>query len=292
MIEYIENETLRVGVNLLGGCLASIIDKSNGEELLYQPVPNSWQGQDVVIFPFVARLKGRTYTHKGKEYSLRNHGLVRYYELEVYSKEKDAITLRFHSNEETLKEYPFPFDLLVSYHLEGKTLRVQYRVENQGEETMPFGMGAHPAFRVDYEEEEDEWGLYGNSVQFDRTLELTRIVFDETASFIMGEEPYGVTDHIVIHRDIFQEYGTLALKGEGIDKATLIRKNGRKIRFNFKNIRYFILWGHVQYGDYVAIEPWMSLPDFGDAPSEIMKKKTLIHLEPGQVYDFEYDASF
>ena len=32
--------------------------------MLYQPIPNSWQGQDVVIFPFVGRLKDKTYKNQ------------------------------------------------------------------------------------------------------------------------------------------------------------------------------------------------------------------------------------
>lgn len=38
----------------------------------------SWSGQDVVIFPFVARLIDQTYTHKENTYTLLNHGVARY----------------------------------------------------------------------------------------------------------------------------------------------------------------------------------------------------------------------
>ena len=63
MVQYIENQYLKVGVHLHGGSLASIYDKEKCEELLYQPKPDSWQGQDIAIFPFIARLKDKVYTH-------------------------------------------------------------------------------------------------------------------------------------------------------------------------------------------------------------------------------------
>ena len=291
MIEYIENQHLKVGVHLHGGSLASIYDKETNEELLYQPKPDSWQGQDIAIFPFVARLKDKVYSHHGETYSLRNHGLARYYDFVVIAKDAERLRLRFKSNEDTLKEYPFSFSFDVEYTLKGKSLRIAYHVDNTGAETLPFGLGAHPAFQLDCVDNNGEWILNGNQILFDRPLSLQQVMFEETGSFIVGERPYGNADHIELSRDLFRRYETVAFQAEGIDHATLKRKNGRQIRFDFPNIRYFILWTFPNNGDFVAVEPWMSLPDFLDAPKEIMEKKTLIHLEPGQGYDFAYSLS-
>lgn len=73
-----ENEYISLEINEKGGCLKSIFDKKRNVELLYQPLQDSWQGQDIFIFPFIARLKDGTYTIDDKEYSLKNHGLLRY----------------------------------------------------------------------------------------------------------------------------------------------------------------------------------------------------------------------
>ena len=291
MVQYIENQYLKVGVHLHGGSLASIYDKEKDEELLYQPKPDSWQGRDIAIFPFIARLKDKVYTHKGQQYSLRNHGLARYYDFANVSKDKNCLRLRFESDERTLAEYPFPFVFDVEYALEGKTLRIAYHVQNIGAETMPFGLGAHPAFQLDCDDNNGEWVLDGNQILFDRPLNLQQVMFEETGSFIVGERPYGVTDHVELSRALFRQYETVAFKAEEISHATLKRKKGRKIRFDFPNIQYFILWTFPKNGDFVAIEPWMSLPDFLDTPKEIMEKKTLIHLEPGRSYDFSYSLS-
>ena len=51
-----ENEYLSLEVNENGGCIKSIYDKKRDKELLYQPVEESWKGQDIFIFPFIARL--------------------------------------------------------------------------------------------------------------------------------------------------------------------------------------------------------------------------------------------
>ena len=62
---YLENDHFRIAVSENGGSLTSIYDKKNEAELLYQPDERSWHGQDVVIFPFIARLKNGTYKHSG-----------------------------------------------------------------------------------------------------------------------------------------------------------------------------------------------------------------------------------
>ena len=87
----IENEFLKVDVTLEGGNLTSIYDKKNNEELLYQKDERSWMGQDVVIFPVVARLKDGSYHVDGKEYFLKNHGVIRYSKLSVVTYKDDEI---------------------------------------------------------------------------------------------------------------------------------------------------------------------------------------------------------
>lgn len=285
MIPRIENEYLRVEANLLGGSLTSLFRKSDGEEFLYQKEPDSWQGQDIAIFPFVARLKGKTYTHEGKEYSLRNHGLCRYYSFDVIENDGTCMKLAFRSNEETLKEYPFPFLFEITYRLEGATFAISYDIQNLGTQPMRFGLGAHPAFRVDPKDGAD---TSGNYVVLPKKVALTRIVFDEKGEFVCGEEEFGEIERIETTKELFQRYKTLAVKGEGIDRVRLIRSSGKTLDFEFDNIVYLILWSFPESGAFVAIEPWMSLPDFEDAPKELFEKKTLLALAPSEKYHFSY----
>jgi len=145
---FVENEFLRVEINPKGGALKSIFDKKTNEELLYQMDSRSWMGQDVVIFPFVASLKDRRYLADGKEYSLRNHGIIRYYELAFKQINNNELIMYLDSNKETLKEYPFDFHFEVIYKLEDNKLSIRYKVENTGTEVMYFSLGGHPALRV------------------------------------------------------------------------------------------------------------------------------------------------
>lgn len=284
----IENQYLRVEANSLGGSLSSILDKERNNEILYQPEPDSWQGQDVAIFPFVARLKGKEYTHQGKRYSLKNHGLCRYYPFELIQLAPEAMTLLFVSSEETLKEYPFTFRFEIHYSLNGKCLNVEYIVKNEGEETMPFGIGAHPAFDLNGEEIAGKIDTSKNAIFFKNTAKLTRICFDDRGEMVLGEEDFGTVSSIDIDKKLFRTYQTLCVKGDGISDVLLKRADGTKVSFHYDNIEYFVLWSFPETGHFVAIEPWMSLPDYADAELEITKKKTLLHLPKGETYTFRY----
>ena len=284
----IENDVLRLECLSLGGSLSSLFDKQKQEELLYQPEPGSWQGQDVAIFPFIARLKDKTYTHQGNVYSLRNHGLCRYYEFKLVSQEEDSLKLALESNEDTLKEFPFSFRFEITYRLEGRKATVTYEVKNLGKGPLPFGIGAHPAFKVDLDKNGD---TSGNYVLFDNTVPLARLVFDKNGEFLVSETDFGFKDRIETKKEIFRAYKTLCLEGEGLHHITLLRRNGRKIQFFYDKIRYLVLWSFPDSGAFVAIEPWMSLPDYVDAPKEIFEKKGLLHLPPDKTYRREYQVT-
>lgn len=286
----IENDFLRVSVNdALGGSMTSIFDKKQNEELQYQPVEGSWTGQDVVIFPFVARLLGGNYFVNGKEYSMKNHGLARYNSFRVVEKEENKVVLAFESSESTLKEYPWAFELRVTYVVEGSSLKVSYSVKNKDKEAMPFGLGGHPALRIDESEDHE---IKGNYLLFSKGTETTLMKLDPTFSFIVGEEEKTILERLDVERKMFVEKGTLMYKVNDLKGCTLIRKNGRKIGYEFSNIDYLAIWTNPTKGDYLCVEPWTSLPDYLDCDKEFKNKKTLKTLEPDASFEMSYRMIF
>ena len=57
------------------------------------------------------------------------------------------------SNNETLKQFPFEFELYVSYKTEKNKLFFNYTVVNMDTQKMLFGIGGHPGFKCNYFEE-------------------------------------------------------------------------------------------------------------------------------------------
>lgn len=289
MKEKIENKYLKVEINMHGGCLASIYDKTNNEELLYQVDSRAWKGQDICIFPFIARLKNKTYTYEGNEYHLENHGLCRYNDFIVLEKKEKSITIEYHYDENSLKQYPFKFRFIVIYSLKEKELFVTYLVKNIDNKTMYFGLGAHPALKIDYIEEEDHLNTDGNYIIFDEERDFSFYRLTDDGSFVISKEELGFYQAFETSKELIKEFKTLILDAKGIKNVTLHRKNGRDLIYHYHtDIDYIAIWSFPDYGDYICIEPWNSLPDFLDNDLDISKKKSLVHLQANSDFTLSY----
>ena len=147
-----------------GGCILDIqIDHTSIIDGYTTPVEldiNRW-GKSGLLFPFPNRLKDGQYKWNGKEYqfpinetttgtALHGFGMDKPFTvLSVQTEEQQSrVALQF-SYDGKLEAYPFPFNLQIDYILtleEG--LRVEYRCWNTGVESLPWGFGWHPYFRV------------------------------------------------------------------------------------------------------------------------------------------------
>ncbi len=57
-----------------------------------------------------------------------------------------SLTLELNSNEATRQVYPFDFQLIFTYQLQGNSLKIHQKVINLSPEKMPFSIGFHPYF--------------------------------------------------------------------------------------------------------------------------------------------------
>ena len=85
---------------------------------------------------------------------------------ELIEKTENSATFSIQSSEETLKVYPFEFELQIQYLLEGKKLNTSYKVINKSQSQIPFSIGAHPAFALNGNFEDFE-------IQFEKDEPLT-----------------------------------------------------------------------------------------------------------------------
>ena len=88
-------------------------------------------------------------------------------------------------NEETLKKYPFDFELYIKYELNVRAIKVTYEVVNSGNNAMFFSIGGHPAFNlfsdlsdyyIEFEENETQKKIYVENglIKYSDKLRLLR----------------------------------------------------------------------------------------------------------------------
>ena len=162
MIYTIENGYLSAQVSDVGAELQSLKICSTGEEYIWQGKAEIWSGRSPLLFPVVGRLKDDQYRLGGKTYSMQKHGFARMSVFETVQKRPDRLTMTLISGEHKA-DYPFDFQLELTYELVGKELRITHRVTNEGTGDMFFSLGAHPGFCcamgdfIEFPEDESAW---------------------------------------------------------------------------------------------------------------------------------------
>lgn len=116
MVE-LKNDVLTIKVAEMGAELQSVKDNS-GREYMWQ-AGEKWPRHSPILFPIVCSVNNDTYTVDGKEYHLPRHGFARDTMFTLVRETPEKVTMALHDSEETLKVYPYKFNLAVTYRLEG-----------------------------------------------------------------------------------------------------------------------------------------------------------------------------
>jgi len=114
--------------------------------------PNlSVRGGVPILFPICGNLPDNSYQHQGRNYTLKQHGFARDLPWQVSKQSSEtaaSLTLELNSNPATRQVYPFDFQLIFTYQLQGNSLKIHQKVINLSPERMPFSIGFHPYFQV------------------------------------------------------------------------------------------------------------------------------------------------
>lgn len=144
-MEILDNGKIRIGVNIHGAELASLV--CDGREYLWQADPEFWGRHSPVLFPIVGMVWNKTLRSHGREFTMGQHGFARDMDFTLVSKTPDQIWFRLDSNELTKEKYPYDFSLEIGYMLSGRSVKVMWKVTDTSEaEDMYYQIGAHPAF--------------------------------------------------------------------------------------------------------------------------------------------------
>ncbi len=287
----IENEYLKVEVTLNGGSLTSIFNKKTNREMLYQKDERSWMGQDVVIFPIIARLKDQECIVDNNAYKMKTHGLIRYAVLDIIDHKDNEITLGYKYNEETLQQYPFKFNFEVRYVLNDNSLMIEYRVYNLDDKDMYFNVGGHPALIVDGYETETKFVYDDVKLLFNEEYEVDQFFLDKTGSLISYNDLVLLPKEFEMTKDIIEEAKTLIYDVTDINDVTLVSKD-KKIVFDISKCNVLAIWTNPGFGNYICIEPWWGMPDFIDTNKVLSDKQLIQFLKPNDKYITDYKIKF
>lgn len=264
----ITNGVITALISTKGAELKSVV--KDGKEYLWDGNPDIWSGQAPLLFPICGGLKDDKYRFEGKEYTLKKHGFARLSEFEIERKEEASITFILRSKEEIKKQYPFDFELRVTYTLLDNKIDVAYAVKNVGSGDMYFSIGAHEGYAC-------SGGIEEYSLVFDKEENLTCNILDGN---LLEYNTYSVGEgrELPLKYDFFaiDALTFLNLKSRGVD---LVHKTtGKSLRVEYDGFDYLFVWTKPN-ANYICIEPWCGIPDFVDSDFDITKKRGIVKLE-------------
>lgn len=277
----VKSDDITLQVSSLGAQMESV--KFDGKEMLWQGDEKYWKGKAPVLFPISGGMKDRAYTYKDIPYSMPFHGLARQSEFEVVEVSENSVSLKLSANEYTKEYYPFDFDFIVTYIVDGATVKVIYKVINKGEESMYFSFGSHESFNT-------FGGFCNHSLVFEKEERFLSSVVSPTSSLLDHTyDDFGKGKTLNLSYDLLI-HNTFILAGLNSRAVTLMNKDKKvaTMQFDAPNL---LVWSMPE-APYVCIEPWHNLPDYEDTDGKIENKPGIIKLESKNTYINEHKITY
>nr|MBK9651523.1 aldose 1-epimerase family protein [Bacteroidota bacterium] len=291
MIEFIENENIRVKIKVIGAELCGIFHKKNEIEYIWQ-ANEPWKKYAPILFPIVGQLKNNTYHFKKETYTLPRHGFAREKLFRLAFITPNEIHFEISDDEITLPIYPFYFHLLVKYLLaEDDTLHITYEITNRSSEAIYFSIGGHPAFNVPLSESENFEDYF---IQFNEKENLRCFPLHDgllqTKSLQLDSKNIDTEENlptIKLSKELFDKDALVFKNLKSKEISIRNKKNNHSVTMNFDGFKYFGI-SSAKNANFVCLEPWLGIADNVDSSLQLIEKEGIIILPAQEVFKCTY----
>ena len=277
----IKNSILIAEINHFGAELCSLKDNHN-KEYIWEGNPDIWGKHSPILFPVVGTLQNDTYQYNDTDFHLSRHGFARDMEFKLIKKQENNAVFSLHSCTESLKSYPFEFELQIIYTLNKNSLTIAYKVINKGKFNLPFSIGAHPAFALPNQFE-------NYSLEFEKQESLQyylledNLISNKTKSLLLENKKVSL-DYNLFKND------ALILKTLESKSVTILENDKPFLRASFEDFPSLGIWTKIN-APFLCIEPWFGYSDTTESSGDLFKKEGIIVLEPEEIFNCQYQLT-
>jgi galactose mutarotase-like enzyme len=274
----ISNSILTAQIKSLGAELCSLKNNEN-KEYIWEGNPDFWGKHSPILFPIVGTLKNNSYQYNETEYHLSRHGFARDMDFELVDKKENSVTFSLQSSEETLKIYPFIFELQITYTLNENSLSIQYKVINNGRSKMPFSIGAHPAFAL-------EGNFENYAIQFEKKESLEYYLLENDLISNKTKTLEVQNDRIPLTYELFKN-DALIFKILESKSLTILKNKNPFLKVNFEGFPSLGIWTKVN-APFVCIEPWCGYSDTVNSSGNLFEKEGIQILNASETFNSKF----
>ena len=242
--------------------------------------PDEWQhGGIPLLFPFAGRVWDQEeegfYRIGDCRFPMPIHGFSHLASWELECKTDSSLSAVLKSNADTLRYYPWNFELKLFWILENGTLKFNVQVKNEGcvleelnNHKMPVALGLHPYFstqngsinRIEVDAKAEDYicvARDGNIGLRSTSKQNNFSVLDEPSFILNGLQSESTLVHL--------------FKDEVEDV---------QVELKFKERQNLVFWSDNK-SEYYCIEPWMGLPN------SVSHEEGLEWLETGEEFEWQ-----
>lgn len=287
-MKELRTKELIIAVNPFGAELSSIKSNETGYEYLWQADPKFWKRHSPILFPIVGSLWDGKYRYEGRVFDMSQHGFARDCDFELLEEAEHSVSYLLKSNPETLKKYPFHFELVIGYELKDASVLVKWKVRNTGDKTMFFQIGAHPAFNYpDFDAEENLHGYFS----FDNHSDLTYTLIKEKGCVdpsVAYELNLDIDGLLPINIDTFSKDALIMEKDQVRSVSLLTKKKEPYLSLHF-DAPLVGLWSPaLRDCPFVCVEPWYGRCDRVGYDGDISGRDWINRLDTGEEFEASY----
>lgn len=279
MRHHLDNGQLRIEVEEMGAELRSMKDAA-GREYIWQAEPEHWERSSPLLFPIVGRLKEHSYSLEGRRYGLEGHGFAKTSLFELETQTEDSLCFVLRDNEQTRVQYPFAFELRLSYRLSGKELSVQWALLNTDSRCLYFSIGGHPGISTAaFAPSQTACSVYFPDAESD-CLEQTPVLPEGIGSEAMKKPLRLKQRRLVLKEGSFAQDALIFEQGQ-VKRLALCGADGQAFLEAETDAPIMALWSSSSTAPFVCIEPWWGTGDRVDFEGDFSQKDYVMALEPG-----------
>lgn len=277
MLHRLSSGPLTATIDSRGAQLTSLTH--DGVEYIWGAV-DPWNWSAPVLFPIISGLPGDTLVHEGRDYTIPSHGFARRTEWAAIGEGHFELV----ASPVTREQYPFDFRLIMRFTL-GDELTVTHTVVNEGTETLPYLLGAHPAFL---------WPLPGAQPGADHVVSwrsggetMRQAVQGLRAGRIPSPASPG---RLILDRAFFAED---ALLFDDLDprEVEYTAAGAATLRLRYNDFSRLGIWSKPNFGDFVCLEPWTGYPAPQGFSGDIVELPEAELLAVGDQREYSYSIA-
>ena len=282
--------TSSFGGELVSFKLEGIEKIHQGEQVRDENGKVYWKRHAPVLFPVVGKLKGNQTIINGRTFEISQHGFARDLQYEPVTKLDNFHSYVLKSNKYTMARYPYDFELYNTYRQEENKLIFIYKVINTGTSNMSFGLGSHPAFKID----QDDLKRGNYYLEFEDEEEKAHFLY--LIDGLVGTEyARNILERDKIIRLDEHSFDNDAIIVKGIQNKVISLKNKRTgktvLTMDYTGWTYLGIWSKPG-APFICLEPWMSTADRIHSSNVFVKKPDMIILASGEEYENKFSVEF